>query len=233
MQHFNLDRKIARLILLQRTEITSPFLKRLRKFFGRYIFTSFLSRFLFFNTSISRRYYDLMFKEYNLLNLHLDLSNKKILSIGSGMCGLELLINSNSKNNFFTIIEKNYVSKKVKYGWDPMNNEAYNNNDLLKSFLIDNHMKEKNFEIFDFDKDKLPVKNYDYIISLYSLDYHYDFSIYMEYFKSIFTDKTKMVFDTIRPEYFKKIFEEVKIIQSEQKSIHSSKRIICNKLILD
>ena len=30
------------------------------------------------------------------------------------MCGLELVINQKAQNNFFHIIEKNYVSKKVR-----------------------------------------------------------------------------------------------------------------------
>jgi hypothetical protein len=31
------------------------------------------------------------------------------------------------------------------------------------------------FKVFDFDKDSLPSKKFDVVISLYSLDYHYDF----------------------------------------------------------
>ena len=53
-----------------------------------------------------------------------------------------------------------------------------------------------NFEIFDYDNDKLPIKKFDYIISLYSMDYHYDFSNYLEYLKKI-SNKTKLIFDTI------------------------------------
>tara|TARA_B100001093_G_C26475290_1_gene862446 strand:- start:81 stop:782 length:702 start_codon:yes stop_codon:yes gene_type:complete len=230
MGYFNLDRDIARLVLLQRTETATTRLKNLRKIFGRYIFTNFISKYFISPKSISTKYYELMLREMKQLQNYLSFENKKILSIGSGMCGLELLINSNLKNNFFSIIEKNYVSKKVKYGWDEKNDEAYNRIDLLYFFLVNNGMSRKNFEIFDYDNDILPIKNYDYVISLYSLDYHYDFSFYGEYFKKILNDNTKVIFDTIRPDFFKKIFENVEVINNEEKIIHSSKRIICNKL---
>ena len=227
MGYFNLDRDIARLILLQRTEIITPKLKNLRKTFGRYFFTNFVSKYLISPKSIGAKYYEVMHQEMNQLKTHLNFENKKILSIGSGMCGLELLINSNFKDNFFSIIEKNYISKKVTYGWDQKNDEAYNRIDLLNFFLINNGMNKKNFEIFDYDKDDLPVKTYDYVISLYSLDYHYDFLFYKDYFKKILNKNTMIIFDTVRPEFFKNVFESVEVIQNEEKTIHSSKRIIC------
>jgi len=227
MGYFNLDRDIARLILLQRTEIITPKLKNLRKTFGRYFFTNFVSKYLISPKSIGARYYEVMNQEMEQLKTHLNFEKKKILSIGSGMCGLELLINSNFKDNFFSIIEKNYISKKVTYGWDQKNDEAYNRIDLLNFFLINNGMNKKNFEIFDYDKDDLPVKTYDYVISLYSLDYHYDFLFYKDYFKKILNKNTMIIFDTVRPEFFKNVFESVEVIQNEEKTIHSSKRIIC------
>jgi len=147
------------------------------------------------------------------------------------MCGLELIINQKAQNNFFNIIEKNYVSKKVTYGWDNSNDEAYNNLSLLNLFLIKNGMEKKKFKIYDFDLDPLPVNKFDLIISLYSLDYHYDFNLYYNYLKKIFDKKTQIIFDTIRPDYFKNIFKNVKILQENQNTVHKSKRIICSELI--
>jgi hypothetical protein len=230
MSFIGLNSKIARLIILQRTELAPPTLVKIRKFFGRYLFTNFISKFLISKESINSGYYDLMKQEYILLKNYVEFDNKNILSIGSGVCGLELIINKNEKNSTFAIIEKNYVSKKVKYGWDNNNLEAYNNLKLLKNFLIRNKM-ENNFEIYDFDQDNFPNNKFDIIISLYSLDYHYDFNIYIDYLKKVFSDNTIIIFDTIRPEYFSSIFQKVKIISSDKKNIHSSKRIICSKFI--
>ncbi len=230
MRYLNLNRAIARLILLQRIELASPTLKKIRKIFGRYIFTNFVTKFLISPDDINLKYYSLMIEEYKKLSNFAEFENKKILSIGPGMCGLELIINSNTKNSFFTIIEKNYISKKVVYGWDLNNEEGYNDLYSLKFFLTQNGMRN-NFEIFDYDNDKLPIKKFDYIISLYSMDYHYDFSYYLEYLKEVSTDKTKLIFDTIRPDYFKTIFDNVKVLVSEDKKIHGSKRIVCSKFL--
>ena len=76
MSYFDLDRDIARLILLQRTEIITPKLKNLRKIFGRYFFTNFLSNYLISPKSISVKYYEVMHQEMNQLKTHLNFENK-------------------------------------------------------------------------------------------------------------------------------------------------------------
>ena len=69
------------------------------------------------------------------------------------------------------------------------------------------------------------------IVSLFSLDYHYDFNLYLDYLKKILDEETQIIFDTIRPDYFENIFKNVKILQDNQNTVHKSKRIICSKLI--
>ena len=169
-----------------------------------------------------------MRSEYEEILEYIDFKKKEILSIGSGVCGLELIIYHDNPDNFFSIIEKNYISKKVTYGWDSLNEEAYNNLELVKRFLINNGMKSDNFHIYDFDLGNMPKKKFDLIISLYSLDYHYDFEIYENYLKKVSNEKTKIIFDTIRPEYFKKLFDNVEIIYSKENTVHKSKRLICS-----
>ena len=160
----------------------------------------------------------------NYLNNDMD-----ILSIGSGIGGLEVLINANFKGSNFTFIEKNYISKKVKYGWDNNNFEAYNNIKLLEKFLIQNGVDNADFDIFDFDKDILPKKKFDLITSIYSLDYHYDFKFYADYLKKICSDETVIIFDTIRAEHFNDVFQNVDIIKEDSDTVHKSKRIACKK----
>ena len=172
MRYQNLNKVIARLILLQRIELSNPLQKKIRKIFGRYFFTNFVSKFLISSSEINYKYYSQMNQEYEMLSNLIDFNDKQVLSIGAGMCGLELIINSKSKNSFFTIIEKNYISKKIIYGWDTKNKEGYNDLKLLQTFIEDNGMKD-NFEIYNFDQESLPIKEFDYIISLYSMDYHY------------------------------------------------------------
>jgi len=231
MNKFTLDKESARLIVLQRIELLQSFQKKLRKLFGRYIFSNFFLKFFVNTNQIGKKYFYIMKKEYETIENEVKFSNKKYLSIGGGLGGLELIINMETKNNFFYFIEKNYVSKKVKYGWDDKNLEAYNNLQLVEKFLIKNGMNINKFKIYNFDTNNFPNEKFDFIISLYSLDYHYDFNIYLEYLKKISNDQTKIIFDTIRADYFKIIFKNVKIIQSVDNTVHKSKRIICSEFI--
>ena len=92
-------------------------------------------------------------------------------------------------------------------------------------------MNKEKFKIFDYDKDILPKEKFDIIISLYSLDYHYDFNIYSEYLKKVSHKETILVFDTIKADLYKKIFNKVEIIKKDDQTVHKSKRIMCSNFI--
>jgi len=102
---------------------------------------------------------------------------------------------------------------------------------LQRSFLKINDINEKNFYLIDYDNDQLPLIKFDIITSLFSLDYHYDFHLYIEYLKKVSKPDTKIIFDTIRAEYFYKIFEKVEIIRSDIDTVHKSKRVVCSNFI--
>ena len=169
-----------------------------------------------------------MEEEFKSINKYFNKTDKNFLSIGGGMGGLELLINRNFEHKNFYFIEKNYISKKIKYGWDKNNNEAYNNLELLSNFLSINGMDMSYVKIYDTDKNNLPLNEYDIIISLFSLDYHYDFNIYYEYLKKNSNKNTKIIFDTIRADFFSQIFQKVEVIKSYDNTVHKSKRVICS-----
>ena len=229
---FNLPKDAARLIVLQRIELINPFFAKLRKFFGRYLFSNVITKYFLNSKLIGRKYFEVMLKEFSTIEKFIDPNDKSFLSIGGGLGGLELIINQNFKNKNYYFIERNYISKKVKYGWGGMENqEAYNDLDLQKNFLEMNEMTKDQIKIFDYDKDNLPEKKFDVIISLLSLDYHYDFNIYLEYLKKVSKSNTKIIFDTIRAEYFKNIFSKVEIIRSDTSTVHKSKRIICSQFL--
>lgn len=226
-KNFSIDKNMAKLILFQRVELLNSFQKKIRKIFGRYLFTNFMIKFFLNIKKIESIYYNRMLEEFNEIKGEIEISNKSILSIGGGLGGLELILSSYFKQANFSIIERNYISKKIIYGWDNNNSEAYNILDLTFKFLTNNGMSQNNFKIYDFEKKNLPIKKFDMIISLYSLDYHYDFKVYEDYFREISTKNTKFIFDTIRPDYFYKKFEYVKIIANHHQTVHKSKRLIC------
>ena len=232
MNKFLISKKDARIIVLQRIELAGPILKKIRKILGRYLFTNFFLKFFLNSSEIGKKYFDVMNYEYQSISEKINQSDNNILSIGAGIGGLELIINKNFSNKKYYLIERNYISKKVRYGWGGLENtEAYNDLILQKKFLINNGMNDKQINIFDYDKDSFPIIKFDLIISLYSLDYHYDFDIYKEYLKKVSNEETKIIFDTIRSDYFKNVFKSVEVLRTDQTTIHKSKRIICKGFI--
>ena len=230
MRSFTLRRDAAQLVVLQRIELAGPNLKKIRKIFGRYLFSNIFSKYFINPKKVSYEYFNIMNLEFQTIKKFLG-SNNKILSIGSGMGGLEIIINNNFNDTFFTLIERNFVSKKIRYGWDNINAEAYNNLNFLNEFLQKNKVDKKNYELIDYDKEKLPMRKFDIITSLYSLDFHYDFEIYQNYLRQSSKASTVIIFDTIRPLFFKKIFKNIEIIKQDNNTLHKSQRVACREFI--
>jgi hypothetical protein len=230
---FEVTKKSLQLIVLQRIEIVNSLLLKLRKIFGRYVFTNFLAKYFISSPDVGKKYYEIMLREFLSISKEIENpDNKFFLSIGGGIGGLEAVINKRLGSKKFYFIERNFVSKKVVYGWGgSLNSEAYNNVGEQKYFLLKNGLEEKNIYIYDYDNNELPRLKFDIIISLLSLDYHYDFFIYADYLKSVSEKNTKIIFDTIRPDFFRKIFNNVKILGIQNDTVHKSKRIVCSDFI--
>ncbi len=226
MKNLKLNKKMAQLALMQRIELASPFQKKMRKIFGRYLFSNLISKYLISSTQISKNYSILIKDEISSLKKFLK-QNQNILSIGGGIGGLEIFIMKEIESSNFTFIEKNYISKKIKYGWDDKNLEGYNNLSLMRNLISGNGISNSRYKIIDFDREILPKNNFDLVISLFSLDYHYDFNIYFDYLKKNTNNDTVIIFDTIRYEYFKKVFKEIEIIKENENTVHKSKRVAC------
>ena len=107
------------------------------------------------------------------------------MSIGSGLGGLEIEILKKFASSKITFIEKNYTSDKIKYGWDYENKEGYNDLSLLEKLVQMNSISKDRYILIDYDEQKFPNVKFDLVISLYSLDYHYDINIYLDYLKKI------------------------------------------------
>ena len=229
MNNFIVSKKAARLIVLQRIELISSSLKKIRKIFGRFLFSSFITKFFLNEKLIGENYRNIMLNEFSTIEKFINKEDNLFLSIGGGLGGLELIINEKFDNRNYHFIERNFISKKVKYGWGGMtNSEAYNDLNLQKNFLETNGLKNEQINIYNYDKDDLPNIKFDLVISLLSLDYHYDFDIYINYLKKISKPNTKIIFDTIRADHFKSIFKNVEIIKTHDDTVHKSKRIMCS-----
>ena len=159
LKNLTIDKNMAKLILFQRVELLNSFQKKIRKIFGRYLFKNFMIKFFLNIKRIESIYYNRMLEEFNEIKGEIAISNKSILSIGGGLGGLELILSSYFKQANFLIIERNYISKKIIYGWDNNNSEAYNILDLTFKFLTNNGMSQNNFKIYDFDKKRIKCDN--------------------------------------------------------------------------
>ena len=81
--------------------------------FGRYLFTNFMIKYFLNIKKIESIYYNKMLEEFNKIKGEIEISNKSILSIGGGLGGLELILFSYFNQANFSIIERNYISKKI------------------------------------------------------------------------------------------------------------------------
>ena len=150
------------------------------------------------------------------------------MSIGGGVGGVESMVLSFSDNIKLDLIERNFISSKIKYFWNP--EEAYNKLNLSKEFINSNTKNYNNFSICDFNNKNILKKKYDLIFSLYSMDFHYGLETYKNFLLKRSHKKTLFVFDTIRPGDLKFFFRNVKVIKQIKKRIHSSARVVCKEI---
>ena len=65
MKYFILNRNLAHLALLQRIELADNKLKKIRKIFGRYLFSKVFSKYFINIKEISENYTKIMDEEFN------------------------------------------------------------------------------------------------------------------------------------------------------------------------
>ena len=80
MEAFKLDRNLAHLAVLQRTELTTLFQKKIRKLFGRYFFSNFITKYFLNSVKIGNEYYKIMHDEF--LTIKKLIKPKKICNPG-------------------------------------------------------------------------------------------------------------------------------------------------------
>tara|TARA_Y100000996_G_C22430103_1_gene605293 strand:- start:47 stop:745 length:699 start_codon:yes stop_codon:yes gene_type:complete len=227
-----LNKKSKKLLLLQRNELLSNNQVRLRKRFGRLIFTNLIINY-FQIKDIESATEKLFQKEIKTFEDYLPNRVNNILDVGCGLGILNIYLNRIFKvKPCFYLLDKNYIDKKIKYGFSDAY-EAYNELKETEKILLDNGLNKENINLFNVD-DKIEINaKIDLVISLKSMGYHYPFEKYLELFKKCCSFETVFIFDvggeTFDENLFKKYFENIKVIY-EEKSIHSLKRLYCKNL---
>ena len=64
MRSFALSRDAAQLVVLQRIELAGPNLKKIRKIFGRYLFSNIFSKYFINPKKVSYDYFNIMNSEF-------------------------------------------------------------------------------------------------------------------------------------------------------------------------
>ena len=215
-----LKNKHKRYFLLQRNSYLSKSQQKMRKIFGRYLFTNFFV--FFFNSifKINKRLNKEFEIEFNQIINFLPKDVNYILDIGSGLGIIDIYLN-NHFNNIpkFTLIDKTRLEKKVSYGFDNRG-QFYNNFNLTLDFLKDSEIDRERIDLVDAYSKETVNKNFDLVISLLSMGYHYPINQYLDILARHTNKNTIFIFD-IANEYnnfdlISKMFVSVSIVYKSE-----------------
>ena len=189
MKNIILYKEHKKFFLLQRNNYLTNTQKKIRKIFGRYLFTNYFVNYFNSLSKINRKLNKEFSKEFNELIEFLPIKVNHILDIGSGLGVMDVYLNNFYKNKpNFVLIDKDRIEKKVKYGFEEKG-QAYNKIEISQNFLIKNGIEKKKLFFVDADKKYELKQNFDLVISLLSMGYHYPINQYFNVFnisKNIF-----------------------------------------------
>ena len=231
MKNIFLNKSHKKYFLLQRNNYLSKTQKKIRRIFGRYLFTNFFVNYFNSISEINHKLNKDFSQEFEELLEYLPPKANFILDIGAGLGIIDIYLNDYYTNNVnFTLIDKDKIEKKVKYGFDE-SGQAYNSINLTKSFLIQNGISQSQSQIINADKQYKITQKFDLIISLLSMGYHYPISQYINICQDNTHDKTVFIFD-IANEYndfdeINNMFEKVEVIKKSFEIRHNYQRICC------
>ena len=100
------------------------------------------------------------------------------MDIGSGLGIIDIYLNNHFSNiPRFRLIDKMRLEKKVSYGFDNRC-QFYNNFNLTLDFLKDSEIDRERIDLVDAYSKETVNKNFDLVISLLSMGYHYSINQY-------------------------------------------------------
>ena len=227
----NIEKK---LLLLQRNEFLSPQQIKLRKLFGRSLFTNFFINYFQDNNLEQIVFYKIK-EEFETLKKYLPRNVKNIMDIGCGIGLMDIFLNDYFIDcQKFYLLDKNNIDSKIVYGFSD-DYESYSITNVTKNFLINNNIQEHKLNLIDVDKNfSIKPNSIDLCISLVSMGYHYPFSQYLDTIKKVSNNNTVFIFDIATEyqdiSYLKEIFSDIKIIE-ENELKHPRTRVACYEII--
>jgi len=117
-------------------------------------------------------------KDYQSIKEYLPEKCNRILDIGCGLAGIDLLLYNHYKGDTeLHLFDYNKTDDKIHYGYHKTAS-VYNSLDLSGAFLKNNGVEKKKIGLHDASF-MFPVRQYDIIISLLSLGFHYPVDTYL------------------------------------------------------
>jgi len=222
-----------KLLLLQRNEFLSPIQKKIRKLFGRLLFTKFFIHFFQYQ-NLDDLASNAIEKEFNNIIKYIPKNIKNVMDIGCGLGLINIFINEHFKKiQKFHLLDKNKIDSKIKYGFSK-DYESYNQLLLTKKILINNGIHKKKINLIDVNKKfSFEEESVDLVISLVSMGYHYPISEYINLLRKISTNDTIFIFD-LATEYqdlniLSQYFKYYEIIEKTDNK-HPRCRVLCKKI---
>lgn len=125
-------------------------------------------------------YYSEMLAEMNKIRDFLPVKADRILDIGCGIAGIDVLLNQHYQGSAnITLLDKNGVSD-IFYGFKKQA-AFYNSLPLAQKFLTQNGVSQSQLTLRDVDKEGYPTtQKFDVILSLISWCFHYPAEVYAQ-----------------------------------------------------
>jgi len=230
-----IKKKHKKYFLLQRNNYLTSIQKKIRKIFGRYLFTNFFINFFNPISKINYKLNNEFESEFKQLIKYLPNKVENVADIGCGLGIINILINNHfNKKIDFTLIDRDKIESKVSYGFDPKG-QFYNNFKLTSDLLIGNGIKKERLNLIDVNNKNNLTTKFDLVISLLSMGYHYPITQYLKFFIKNTHKKTIFIFDIANEhtkfEEISKIFVSTQIIKHSSEIRHNYTRICCKGLI--
>ena len=145
--------------------------------------------------------------DFQNLKPHLegDKPEYKILDIGAGFSGISVfLFHFLGKKTKFCLLDRDSVTAdwKIGYHHDASSFSSYNNFSLVKMFLKARGLHPNKIKTIDINKQAFPENdNFDIVISLLSMGYHYPIDVYADGIRKT-TNKGAQIFLDLRDGYY-------------------------------
>jgi len=152
--------------------------------------------------SVRRLFNEDMIAEYEIIKAHLPNNCSKILDIGCGVAGIDILLHRHyacDGNLAFYLLDKTIVDKKVYYLFEK-EGSFYNSLELAKEILVKNGIPKENIHLLEVPSDyKIYTEpGFDLVISLLSWGFHYPVSTYLEQVYDLLREGGYLIIDIRR-----------------------------------